>query len=200
MTYMAVRVAGYEVTEDDLEELRANLASLPNVRVSGAWESAAAPPAVVAMFIGFFGAKLVEFLMSKGFDEVWERIGDAWKGYRESRARRDRKAPIFERMVLQTADCEVAVNAVIEPGSPELAKVLHLLGERLTTGLLANQSIERITLPCRLLPDGMWETVRFPEEGEDVDFYVWHLKSRDVNGYFGYYDAREDAWIDQVFR
>lgn len=199
MTYMAVRVAGYQVTEEDFEELRSALAPLGDVRVSGAWEAAAAPPAYVAVVIGFFGAKLLDFLLGKGFDTVWEQMARAWSRYRDGRASRGQEIPTFDRIVLQCADCEVRINAEIEPGSKELLDVLRKLGQRLESGLLAGESIESVTLPCRQQPDGVWEEVRHPEEAASADFYVWHIRSRDVNGFYGYYDARSDARIDQIF-
>jgi len=198
ITHLSVRVAGPYVTHEDAAELRQDLDEFPNVRVSEAWEPAAVPDAVVQAFVGFFALRLVEFLITKGFESIWTKLGESWKRYRESRKRRGLREPIFNRLVLQAADCEVVLVAPLDPGSSELVSVMELLRLRLTDGLLAQESIERITLPCQVGSDGEWETVNLYEEPEVVDYYMWHVMSREVNGHYGYYDARADDWIDQV--
>lgn len=197
-TYMNVMVFGPYVTHDDAAKLREDLNEFSNVRVSEAWAPAAVPDAVVQAFLGFFALRFVEFLVSKGFESIWSKLGEAWTRYRADRRQRGLRDPIFSRLVLQATDCEVVLMASLEPGSDELFEVMELLKARLTDGSLAQESIERITMPCRLGFDGEWETVPLYEEPEDVDYYIWHVMSREVNGHYGYYDARADAWIDQA--
>lgn len=198
ITYMAVRVSGPYVTHEDASELRRDLEEFPNVRVSEAWEPAAVPDAVIQVSLGFFALRLVEFLLSKGFESIWAKLGKSWRRYRDSRRGRGLREPVFNQLVLQAADCEVVLVAPLEPGSPLLVEAMQVLQLRLTSGLLAQESIERIELPCRVGFEGGWETVLLDEQPDELNYYIWHVMSRDVNGHYGYYDARADAWIDQT--
>jgi hypothetical protein len=196
MLVLEASLYGWEFTPEDIDSLKREFGDVAPLRASGGWQPAAGPTAEVTFVLTFLGGALAEFLLEKAFESTWSNVGAAWTRFRKSRQERGRSDPEFGGFIIRADDLEIQVTLHLDPSDRRVLDLMAVIADRLINGALHGLPIRMIALPCIQREDGSWERVE-PEAYDLVgDTMVWWVEASVAEGPWGFYDAREDRWLE----